>query len=50
MNYHVHDTKRGHVFETLTEARAYASMIAKKTGVIVLVTETKRKPTHVWEG
>ncbi len=37
---------RGRVFETLSDARAWAAAIQKKTGEFVAVTETDRKATH----
>lgn len=47
MNYLVHDhTKRGKVFATLEEANGYANTAMKYTGVVWLITETKRKVTH----
>lgn len=46
MNYKVHDSKRGKVFATLKEANAYANEILRKTGYVLLVTETKANVTH----
>ena len=48
MNYKVHDTKRGKVFETLKEAQAYANEIEDRTHVIVAITETRAKVTHIY--
>ena len=49
MNYLVHDhTKRGEVFATLAEANAYRGDIINQTGRVYLITETKRKVTHIY--
>lgn len=48
MNYKVHDSKRGKVFATLEEANGYANDVARKTGYVLLVTETKAKVTHTY--
>ncbi len=49
MSFKVHDTKRGHIFATLDEARAYAAQIVQARGVFVAVTENKAKPTHIFK-
>jgi len=49
MNYKVHYGKRGKVFATLAEASAYANEIMRRFGVIVAVTETKARATHIYE-
>ena len=49
MNYKVHDSKRGKVFETLEEASAYRNEIIQKTRIVVCITETKAKVTHRYE-
>lgn len=49
MSYKVHDTKRGHIFATLDEARAYAAEVVRVCGVFVAVTESRAKPTHIYE-
>lgn len=48
-NYLVHDTKTGKVFGTLAEAAAYAEEYRKKTRVILCITETTRKVSHVFK-
>ena len=49
MTYKVWDTKRGHIFATEAEARAYCNHLLKTRGIIVLMTESQAKATHVWE-
>lgn len=49
MNYLVHDhTKRGKVFATLEEANAYRNDLITQTRYVYLITETKRKVTHIY--
>lgn len=50
MNYLVHDhSRRGKVFATMAEANAYANDIIRNSGVVCLVTETRRKVTHIYD-
>ena len=49
MTYKVWDSKRGHIFATEAEARAYCNHLLKTRGIIVLMTESQAKATHVWE-
>lgn len=46
MAYKVHANKRGWIFETLEEARAAASDVFRRRGLVVAVTETDKPATH----
>lgn len=41
-------TKNGKVFATEEEAIAYSNDYLKRTRCVVLVSESKRKPTHIY--
>ena len=48
MNHLVSDSKSGKVFATLEEAAGFADAFFRDIGIMLAVTKTKRKVTHIF--
>lgn len=48
MNYKVWDSKRGHIFASYDEAKAYCDWLIVEKNLFVLMTTTNAKATHTF--